>query len=170
MKHSFHSPFEKDVPQVFGKAGDENNLVFIRLPYQMHLSWQPTVVQRMRCHRKIADAMTAIFNETLDTFGLKDIENLGLDVFGGCFCKRKKRNGKEMSMHSWGIAVDLDPQQNKLGWGAKKARLGHSDAKPFWDIVEKHGAISLGRAGINDWMQFQFAKPNPKSPNLPSMT
>ena len=33
----------------------------------------------------------------------------------GCFCIRNTRNGQSPSLHSWGVAVDINQGTNKLG-------------------------------------------------------
>ena len=150
-------PFESEVPSVFGEVG--TGQVIIDLPYPMKLAWQPaTVVNRMSCHSLIAPRMGGIFADILAILGEDGIAELGLDMYGGCLNVREKRGGGGQSMHSWGIAVDIDPSRNKLKWGDDKARLAQADADPFWRIVERHGAISLGRTQNYDWMHFQFAK------------
>ena len=82
---------------------------------------------------------------------------LGLDLFGGCFNYRPMRGGTALSMHSWGIAYDGDPERNQLRWGRDRAEFAKPAFDPFWAIVEAHGAVSLGRARNYDWMHFQFA-------------
>ena len=47
-----------------------------------------------------------------------EIHRLRLDVWGGCLNVRKMRGGTRNSMHSWGIALDYDPQNNQLKWVA----------------------------------------------------
>ena len=67
------------------------------------------------------------------------------------------RGGSRKSTHAWGIAVDLDPENNRLRWGCDRALFARNEYKAFWEIVEDHGATSLGRSANYDWMHFQFA-------------
>ncbi len=85
--------------------------------------------------------------------------HLGIDVFGGSLNVRKMRGGESYSMHSWGIAIDFDPERNALGWNQSKARLAAADAADFWKIWEGEGWVSMGRARDFDWMQVQAATP-----------
>jgi len=112
----------------------------------------------MKCHFKVAKPMTKIFTNTLDYYGEARIRELGLDLFGGCLNVRKMRGGTRYSMHSWGIAVDIDPANNRLRWTKARARLARKEYEPFWRIVEAQGAISLGRTRNMDYMHFQFAR------------
>ena len=83
---------------------------------------------------------------------------LRLDRFGGCYNYRPMRGGSALSTHAWGAAVDLDPERNQLTWGADKAAFAAPEYEAFWQIVEAHGAVSLGRSRNRDWMHFQFAR------------
>ncbi len=131
----------------------------VRLPIPFRLAWDlDSAVNTFRCHDLVADAMTSIFSEAVETYGEGRFVDLRLDLFGGCYNLRKMRGGTSYSMHSWGIAVDLDPERNQLEWTKDKAAFAHPEYQPFWDIVQKHGAISLGHAADYDWMHFQFAR------------
>ncbi|MCP4089611.1 MAG: hypothetical protein GY746_07440 [Gammaproteobacteria bacterium] len=151
------SPRQKDVREYYGRVG--RNQTKIKLPYPMRLAWDTDViVTKMTCHRLVAEPMEAIFQDTLDHYGLDEVQRLGLDMYGGCLNVRKMRGGTRYSMHSWGIAVDMDPGRNQFRWAKNRARLARVEYDPFWKIVEKHGATSLGREKNFDWMHFQFAR------------
>lgn len=158
-QHSWPSQEEvRSGASPFGRAGDEANLVSIPLPYSMRLAWDTShSVSSTRCHRLVADALTRIFQATLDHYGMEKIKTLGLDLYGGCFNDRAIIGGKASSMHAWGIAMDMDPERNGLNTHAPRAVFSGADYEPFWKIVEGEGAVSLGRERDYDWMHFQFA-------------
>jgi hypothetical protein len=142
----------------FGSPG-EANIIQIDLPYPMRLSWDlKTTVKKMSVNKAVADAVKRIFQKTLDHYGLPKIKELRLDVFGGCYAYRSITSGKSLSMHAWGVAVDIDPDNNAYAMKAGKAKLSGDEYKAFWEIVEAEGAVSLGRARDYDWMHFQFAR------------
>lgn len=150
-------PRQADVPTFFGKAG--SNQATLALPFPMRLAWEPTTnVFRTSCHAKVLEPMQRLWKRTLDHYGYDELKRLRLDMFGGCLNVRKMRGGSAMSMHSWGIAMDIDPDRNQLKWGRDKAQLDDAPYEPFWKIVEDEGALSLGRARNWDWMHFQFAR------------
>jgi hypothetical protein len=146
--------------QMIAKYGAPNPegtyLVTIDLPYPMVYDGKP--VKRMRCHKLIAPKFLAIFNDILAHYGLEEIKKLGIDRFGGCFNYRVMRGGTELSRHSWGGAIDLDPARNTLKETSKTARFARAEYKPMIDIFYKHDFISLGREKNFDWMHFEIGK------------
>lgn len=133
-----------------------NYLVTLKLPYPMRLAWDKNVkVNKMQCHRLVHDKLSNIFNDILAHYGYEKIVGLGIDLFGGCFNFRTMRGGSEPSRHSWGIAIDLDPERNKLKETSKTARFARPEYKPMIDIFYKHGFVSLGREKNYDWMHFE---------------
>ena len=148
--------------QVIKKYGPANvtgqgYLVKIDLPYPMRLAWDTdTTVKTMMCHRLVADKFKAVFNDLLVHYGYSKIKELGIDLFGGCFNYRKMRGGSAWSMHSWGIAIDLDPARNLLKETSKTARFARPEYKPMIDIFYSHGFIGLGPEQNRDWMHFEI--------------
>ena len=135
----------------------EGYLVTIQLPYPMRLAWDTdTSVNKMRCHKLVADKFLAVFNEIHRVYGYAKIKELGIDLFGGCFNFRKMRGGNDWSTHSWGVAIDLDPARNKLKETSRTARFARPEYKPMIDIFYKHGFESLGVEKNYDWMHFQI--------------
>ena len=133
-------------------------LVKIKLPYPMRIAWDlDSSVNSMMCHKLVADNFTAVFNELLAVYGYDKIKELGIDLFGGCFNYRKMRGGNALSMHSWAIAIDLDPARNLLKESSKTARFARPEYKAMIDIFYKHGFISLGVEKNFDWMHFQIS-------------
>ena len=140
----------------YGEVGQ--NMTQIVLPYQMKLAWdEGVIVKKMSCNEKCAESLHTIFEKTLKIYGQKDIQKLRLDLFGGCVNVRRMRGGSSWSIHSWGAAVDLDPDNNLLKWGKDKASFAKKEYNDFWKIVENEGWTSLGRARNFDWMHFQAA-------------
>jgi len=132
-------------------------LVTINLPYPMRLAWDKKVkVNRMVCHRLVSNKFLSVFNELLSTYGYDKIVELGIDLFAGCFAFRKMRGGSDWSRHSWGVAIDLDSERNKLKETARTARFARPEYKQMIDIFYKHGFVSLGKEKNYDWMHFEI--------------
>ena len=76
-------------------------------------------------HKPLNDALTNLINR-----GLQD----QLKTFDGCFNIRLVREGKELSVHSWGLAIDINAATNKLGWhGDLSPQLVSAFAESGWD-------------------------------------
>ena len=141
----------------YGKPNQNGTyLVSIKLPYPMSLAWDKNAkVNTMRCHKLVAQNFTNVFNDLLTHYGLAKIQELGIDLFGGCFNFRAMRGGSDYSRHSWGIAIDLDPERNQLKETSKTARFARPEYKPMIDIFYKHGFVNLGVEKNYDWMHFE---------------
>lgn len=143
--------------QFYGKAC-ELNLARVSVPWTMKLAWdKSTRIKTVSIHEKNEASLNRIFNEIANTYNAREITDYGLDLFGGSYNCRKKRGGSSMSTHAWGMAIDFDPQRNRLRWGADQAFLARPELEPFWQIWEKEGWQSLGREKNFDWMHVQAA-------------
>ena len=152
-------PTQSGVAAFYGAAGGPDCTAgSCLLPFAFPLAWDDSQkVTRFACHRRVAASLTKIFAEAAAHYGEAEFRRLKLDRFGGCYNYRNMRGGTSLSMHAWGIAVDLDPINNQLRWSRDRASFARPEYEPFWAIVEANGATSLGRAKNYDWMHFQFA-------------
>ena len=157
------SPDFHSVTKVFGRAGDESNLVRFTFPYTMRLAWgNKNEIKTHRCHKLIKAPLEAALAEIFHTYGIDWIVDHGLDLYGGCFNFRKTRGGNSTSKHSWGIAIDLNPagNGNSTPWadGEQDNMAYASMPTEAIEIFEKHGFKSGARAWGRDAMHFQFTK------------
>lgn len=140
----------------YGKPGP-SNLVVINLPYPMRISWDKAhTVSKIQCHKLVAPNFQAVFGELLGIYGLPKLQELGIDLYGGCYNFRQMRGGTEWSRHSWGIAIDLDPERNQLTWKKNKAQFAKPEYKPMIDAFYKHGFVGLGVEKDYDWMHWEI--------------
>lgn len=160
-------PRQGDVPLIFGGVGERQTT--IELPYPMYLAWDKAkMITRMTLHEMVAPSALRVLQHVETIYTTKERRALGIDLFGGSLNVRKMRGGSNYSMHSWGIAIDFDPERNGLyqtrgpvdsrGKPAVAARLSHADAIAFWQAWEIEGWLSLGRARDFDWMHVQAAR------------
>lgn len=141
---------------IFGKPGDESNLVNIKPAYQLYYCGTP--VKTIRVHKAIAKDVQAALSEILAHYGIDNIKRLGLDQYSGSYNYRKSTNANSLSMHAWGIALDFAAEKNTYSMKKPNASLSKPECEMWWKIWEKHGAVSLGRECNYDWMHLQFAK------------
>jgi hypothetical protein len=112
-----------------------NNITMVELPYTMRIAWDKSInVHYIPFHKLAAPALikaltdaynyarievkkvspgqdTAFYNKAT----LEYLQNHHLDLFGGSFNFRKKRGSNSLSVHSWGVAFDIDPSHNPMG-------------------------------------------------------
>jgi hypothetical protein len=125
---------------------EEQKIVRITLPKPLPLSGSALSVTRITCHTLLADTL----KQTLRDIDAADKWPL-LHSYGGGFNFRLKRGNDQVSLHSWGIAWDFDPEHNPLG------SKGNMDAG-IVDIFKGHGFFWGGNfKGRKDPMHFQFA-------------
>ena len=148
----------KQIIQIYGQPNQQGSyLTTIQLPYPMRLAWdKKTSVTKMRVHKKAAQDFTNVFNELLKVYGLQKIQELGIDLFGGCFAFRAMRGGSDYSRHSWGIAIDLHPEANSLKTPYSKSLFSKPEYNELHRIFEKNGFINLGKTKGYDAMHFEI--------------
>jgi hypothetical protein len=122
-------------------------LVALPFPLPLPLSWDHSKsVTQFLCHKHL----TGILG---DVFGAVQARGLRAKIhsFGGCFAFRPQRTGVRLSTHSWGIAIDLNPESNGQG------SVGDMDAS----VIEIFRSAGFTWGG--DWsgksrdpMHFQF--------------
>lgn len=150
-------PRQSDVPYYYGAVGQ--NCVRIEIPFDMYLAWSKgTRIRGMTVHSRVAESASRVLRGIATGYSAKERRDIGIDLFGGSLNVRKMRGGSRYSMHSWGIAIDFDPERNQLKWGRDKARLAKPDAEHFWRLWEEEGWLSLGRARNFDFMHVQAAR------------
>ena len=127
---------------------EENNIGLIQLPFPMVLAWDHAVsVTHMRCHK----LMMPVFSDVLNQILQQGLDSL-VSFFGGCYMYRPERASHRLSVHSWGIAIDLDPETNKMGTAG--------DIDPRVVSIFKSAGFTWGGDFLNearkDPMHFQF--------------
>lgn len=142
---------------VFGKAGTESDMVFVKPPYTIYYDGKP-YSHGVKVHKLVAPSLEKIFKEIYDTYGPEKIHELHMDVYAGAYYVKKVTGGSLPSIHSWGCAIDWWPEANALKTKAPNAGFSKDVYKKWWEIWEKHGWVSLGRTCNYDWMHVQVGK------------
>lgn len=151
----------KDFIAKFGNPTQDGKLYLKTaiIPFPLRIAWDKEhTVTHIKCHKDIVEPLQNVFADILKVYGYEKIKELGIDLFGGCFNFRKMRGGSSYSVHSWGLAIDLDPERNLLKETSKTARFARPEYKAMIGIFYKHGFVSLGVEKNYDWMHFEWAK------------
>jgi hypothetical protein len=154
------SPPQSQADQFYGNPRGRNgqasqkwvreNLVWVRVPEGFGLKYDGQPVWRVRVHKKCAAAVAAAFEALYLASGenAKLLAAWGVNTFSGSYNYRLMRNGKRLSMHAYGCALDFDGGNKPLG---SKKFFPAEVIKCFTD----QGAINLP----HDPMHFQWAIP-----------
>lgn len=102
------------------------------------------IPKKLYCNKLMIGPLMQAFSNIIDR-GLID----ELKTWDGCFNVRKKRGLKSMSLHSWGIAIDINAAWNGLG---KTPTMSAKLVKCFTDCGFEWG----GTWSRKDGMHFQL--------------
>ena len=104
------------------------------------------IPKKIYCNKDLVAPLEQAFKNLIDR---KKVEEL--KTWGGCFNIRNKRGLSTLSLHSWGIAIDVNAAWNGLG---REPQLSPEFVKCFTDAGFEWG----GTWGRKDGMHFQLAK------------
>ena len=96
--------------QCLKKYGDpvkENNMVLWDVPVELEIGVIP---KRLYCNKDIIGPLSAAFSNLIHRGFISELK-----TFDGCFNIRKQRGAASQSLHSWGIAIDVNAAWNGLG-------------------------------------------------------
>ena len=68
------------------------------------------IPKRIYCNRDLIEPLSKAFQALITTGHVNELK-----TWDGCFNIRKKRGGSTMSLHSWGVAVDVNAYANCFG-------------------------------------------------------
>lgn len=130
----------------FGQPGDESNLVNLDV-HGLEIFYEGNPVRTIRCHKKVADSL----HRVLSAIAASPFDHV-LRRYAGCFNHRPMRGGSRPSKHSWGAAIDLDPDTNML-----KTPWPQRATMPFevMEMFAREGWVGLGWRDNRDAMHFQ---------------
>ena len=125
------------------------------------------IIGPITCHRDIVEHLRAALTE-IEQAGLAGLINVAdTRRSGGCFNGREVRtisgvNGRNLSRHSWGAAVDINPSANRFG------ATPNMDAR-IVDVFRRQGFAWGGTWAVPDGMHFEFiGTPRAVGPPLPT--
>ena len=131
------------------------NLVRVKPPYRMAWSWGGEVAS-ITVHKRCAESLLRALDGVARHFGSQEaIERARMHLCGGAFNFRLQRGGSTLSIHSWGAAIDIDPECNRLG-----RRYAPQQGMMPMAVVELFAAEGWewgGRWSRPDAMHFQAA-------------
>lgn len=104
------------------------------------------IPKKLYCNKIMVAPLIAAFTNLIERGFVKELK-----TFDGCFNVRKKIGLLSLSLHSWGIAIDVNAAWNGLG---KTPQLSDGFVKCFTDAGFDWG----GKWQRKDGMHFQLAR------------
>jgi hypothetical protein len=127
----------------YGDPEKELNMILWDVPTEIEIGVIP---KKLYCNKDIVDPLMAAFINLINRNKVDELK-----TWDGCFNIRKKRGLSSMSLHSWGIAIDVNAAWNGLN---KKPVLTPEFVKCFTDAGFDWG----GTWKRLDGMHFQLKK------------
>lgn len=124
-----------------------------------------TQFKHLYFHKKAADSLIAVLNNIKKGIPPDAIIRHELDICGGTFVFRLKRNGSSLSIHSWASAIDLSHLMNGFGvtwkrssvWGDRSPRNANMMPQEVVKMFRAEGWTWGGLWSTPDAMHFQVA-------------
>jgi hypothetical protein len=132
----------KDCLARYGDPSHEKNMTLWDVPAELEIGVIP---KRVYCNEDLIPPLTQAFKNLISTGYVKELK-----TWDGCFNIRNVRGRTSQSLHSWGIAIDINASWNQLG---KKPTMTEGFIKCFTDAGFDWG----GTWQRKDGMHFQIA-------------
>jgi len=114
----------------YGKPELEKAMVLWDVPSHLEIGVIP---KRIYCNRDMIAPLTQAFQNLIKTGFVKELK-----TWDGCFNIRNKRGASSASLHSWGVAIDVNAAWNGFG---KKPTLSAGFVKCFTDSGFHWGGV-----------------------------
>ena len=126
----------------FGSPEIEKGMVLFDVPTEMEIGAIP---KRIYCNKYMVEPLKKALKNIIDRGLISQLK-----TWDGCFQIRNKRSGTSPSLHSWGLAVDINAAWNGFG---KKPTMSKELVQCFKDAGFDWGGDWI----IKDGMHFQLA-------------
>ncbi len=128
----------------YGTPSPSNpNMTLWDVPAELEIGMIP---KRIYCNKDMVKPLSMAFKKLIDTKAVNELKS-----WDGCFNIRNKRGLSSMSLHSWGIAVDVNAFENGLNQTPKLS-------KQFVECFTSSGFDWGGTWTRKDGMHFQLSK------------
>ena len=125
----------------YGSPELEKNMILWDVPPLLEIGAIP---KRIYCNKDMVEPLSKAFANLIKTGHVKELK-----TWDGCFNIRQKRGAVTKSLHSWGVAIDVNAAWNTMG---KEPKLSQGFVKCFKDAGFDWG----GDWDYPDGMHFQL--------------
>ena len=125
----------------YGSPVHEQATVLWDVPNELEIGVIP---KRIYCNKDMIAPLTYAFNNLIKRGHVNELK-----TWDGCFNIRQKRGSSSASLHSWGVAIDVNAAWNRMG---QKPSLSPGFVKCFTDAGLDWG----GEWAVPDSMHYQL--------------
>ena len=123
----------------YGEPSQTNPcMVLWDVPSELEIGLIP---KKIYCNKDMVKPLGIAFKNLIDTGHVNELK-----TYDGCFNIRKKRGLSSMSLHSWGVAIDVNAFENGLG---KEPKLSAGFVKCFTDAGFDWGGLWRRKDGMH---------------------
>lgn len=122
----------------YGEPSLEKNMTVWDVPTELEIGVIP---KKIYCNKDLVKPLEQAFKNLIERDFVKELK-----TWDGCFNIRKKRGLASMSLHSWGIAIDVNAAWNGLG---KTPVLSAGFVKCFTDAGFDWGGTWTRKDGMH---------------------
>lgn len=133
----------QDCLKKYGEPELERHMILWDVPAKLEIGVIP---KKLYCNKDMVAPLDYAFTNLVNRGFVNELK-----TFDGCFNIRKKRGLTSMSLHSWGIAIDVNAAWNQLNM---KPTLSAGFVKCFTDAGFDWGGVWQRLDG----MHFQLSK------------
>lgn len=126
----------------YGKPEAQFHMIMWDIPANLEIGVIP---KRLYCNKDLVAPLQKAFQNLITTGHVKELK-----TWDGCFNIRKKRGLTSMSLHSWGIAIDVNAFENGLN---QTPKLSPGFVKCFTDAGFDWGGTWQRRDGMHFQLQ-----------------
>lgn len=127
----------------YGTPSPSNpNMVVWDVPAELEIGMIP---KKIYCNKDMVKPLSMAFKKLIDTKAVNELK-----TWDGCFNIRNKRGLSSLSLHSWGIAIDVNAFENGLNQTPKLS-------KQFVECFTTSGFDWGGTWTRKDGMHFQLS-------------
>jgi hypothetical protein len=119
-----------DCLKKYGKPEDEKHMVLWDVPPELEIGVIP---KKLYCNRDMVKPLAQAFRNLIERGHVAELR-----TFDGCFNIRMKRGAASPSLHSWGVAIDVNAAWNPFG---KRPTLTPGFVKCFTDAGFDWGGV-----------------------------
>lgn len=154
-------PKQSECLKLFGNPStskfERQHIVRVRTPYTL---WMGDIeIKRIAMNKICAESILTILENIQEYYGndYEAMEQAGVTDFGGAWNVRTMRGGSNLSMHAYGLAIDLNADLNPLGKKPGWKKGSFTEDHPVVQMFRKEGWVWGGPWSRPDGMHFQAA-------------